>query len=63
MLLHTVSFAHCRFAGKCILTGSTEYRYFKVDSSMEKKWDTVIPVDLKRLSVKWDIRVLLVMKG
>jgi hypothetical protein len=28
-----------------------EYRYFKVDGSMEKKWDTVIPVDLKRLSV------------
>jgi hypothetical protein len=50
--LHTVSFVQygC-FAGKCILTGSTEYRYFKVDGSMEKKWDTVIPADLKRLFV------------
>jgi NADH:ubiquinone oxidoreductase subunit B-like Fe-S oxidoreductase len=37
--------------GKCILTGSTEQRYFKVDDSMEKKWDTVIPVDLKTLFV------------
>jgi hypothetical protein len=26
-------------------------RYFKVDGSMEKKWDTVIPADLKRLFV------------
>jgi hypothetical protein len=24
---------------------------FKVDGSMEKKWDTVIPADLKRLFV------------
>jgi hypothetical protein len=31
---------------------------------MEKKWDTVIPLDLKRLFVrKWDTHVLLVMKG
>jgi len=37
--------------GKCILTGSMEWRYFKVDVSMEKKWDTVIPADLKRLFV------------
>ena len=37
--------------GKCILTGSTEQRYFKADGSMEKKWDTVIPADLKRLFV------------
>jgi hypothetical protein len=29
------------------MTGSTEYRYFKVDGSMKKKWDTVIPADLK----------------
>jgi hypothetical protein len=28
-----------------------EWRYFKVDGSMEKKWDTVIPADLKRLFV------------
>jgi hypothetical protein len=39
------------FAGKCILTGSAEQRYFKVDGSTEKKWDTVIPADLKRLFV------------
>jgi len=26
-------------------------RYFKVDGSMEKKWDTVIPAELKRLFV------------
>jgi len=38
--------------GKCILTGSMEQRYFKVDGSMEKKWDTVIPADLKRLFVR-----------
>ena len=42
------------------MTGSTEQRYFKVDGSMEKKWDTVIPADLKR---KWDIYVPLVTKG
>jgi len=46
---------HCTLyhlcTGKCILTGSTEERYFKVDGSMEKKWDTVIPADLKRLFV------------
>jgi len=47
--LHTVSFVHGCFVGKCILTGSTEQRYFKVDDSMEKKWDTLIPEDLKRL--------------
>jgi len=28
-----------------------EYSYFEVDDSMEKKWDTVIPADLKRLFV------------
>jgi len=33
--LHTVSFVHGCFAGKCILTGSTEQRYFKVDGSMD----------------------------
>jgi hypothetical protein len=33
------------------MTGSTEQRYFKVDGSMEKKWDTVPSVDLKRLFV------------
>jgi hypothetical protein len=48
---HTVSFVYGCFTGKCILTGSTEQRFFKVDGSMEKKWDTVIPVDLKRLFV------------
>ena len=52
MKQHTVSFVQygC-FARKCILTGSTEWRYFKVDGSMEKKCDTVIPADLKRLFV------------
>jgi hypothetical protein len=49
--LHTVSFVNGCFVGKCILTGSTEQRYFKVDGSMEKKWDTVIPANLKRLFV------------
>jgi len=49
--LHTISFVHDCFAGKCILTGSMEWRYFKVDGSMEKKWDTVTPADLKRLFV------------
>ena len=47
---------HCTqyhlYTGKCILTASLEYRYFKVDGSIEKKWDTVIPADLKRLSNK-----------
>jgi hypothetical protein len=36
-VLHTVSFLHGRFVGKCILTGSAEKRYFKVDGSMEKE--------------------------
>jgi hypothetical protein len=35
--------------------------YYKVDGCMEKKWDTVIPADLKRLC-KWDVYVLLVKK-
>jgi hypothetical protein len=48
--LHTVSFVYSCFTVKCTLTGSTEYRY-EVDGSMEKKWDTLIPVDLKRLFV------------
>jgi hypothetical protein len=47
--LHTVSFVHSCFAGKCILTGSTEQRYFKVDGGMENNWVTVIPADFKRL--------------
>jgi hypothetical protein len=46
---------HCTqyhlYTGKCILTGSTDQRYFKIDGSIEKKWDTVIPADLKRLFV------------
>jgi hypothetical protein len=49
--MHTVSFVHGCLAGECILTGSTEQRYFKVDGSMEIKWDTVTPADLKRLIV------------
>jgi hypothetical protein len=62
--LHTVSFVHGCLAGKCILTGSTEQRYFKVDGSVEKKWDTVIPADLKRLFLSGTyIYVPLVKKG
>jgi len=30
---------------------------------MEKKWDTVIPADLKKTLCKWHIYVLLVTKG
>jgi len=30
---------------------------------MEKKWDTVIPVNLKKTLCKWDIYVPLVTKG
>jgi len=62
MLLCSIAFVHGRYKGKCILNGSTECRYFKVDGSMEKKWDTVIPVDLKTLC-KWDTYVPLVTKG
>jgi hypothetical protein len=28
-----------------------EQRYFKVDGGMEKKWENVIPADLKRLFI------------
>ena len=61
--LHAVSFAHGCFTGKCILTGSTEQRYFKVDGSMEKKWDTVIPADVKRLFISETCMSPLVTKG
>jgi hypothetical protein len=62
--LHTVSFVHGCFTGKCIVTGSREQRYFKVDGNMEKKWDTVIPADLKRLFINGTCTyVLLVTKG
>ena len=30
---------------------------------MEKKWDTVIPADLKKTLFKWEIYVPLVTKG
>jgi hypothetical protein len=60
--LHTVSFVHGCFAEKCVLTGSTEQRYFKADGSMEKKWDTVIPANLKRLCER-DMYAPLVTKG
>ena len=43
--LHTVSFVH----------GKVHSEWFKVDGSVEKKWDTVIPADLKTLFFKWDI--------
>jgi hypothetical protein len=48
-LKYLYSVEPCIFPRNCIVTGSTEQRYFKVDGSMEKKWDTVIPADLKRL--------------
>jgi hypothetical protein len=60
--LHTASFVHGCFAGKYILTGSMEQRYFKVDGSMEKKWDTVIPANLERLFIS-ETYVPLVTKG
>jgi hypothetical protein len=64
MLHSTASFVQygC-FAGKCILTGSTEKRYFKLDGSMEKKWDNVIPADLKRLFVSGKYMPLWSRKG
>jgi hypothetical protein len=62
--LHTVSFVQygC-FAGKCILTGSTEQRYFKVDGSMEKKVGYCYPSGLEKTLCKWDMYVPLVTKG
>jgi hypothetical protein len=60
--LHTIPYVHGYFAGKCIPPVSIEERYFKVDGSMEKKWDTFIPGDLKRLFFKWDIYDPLVTK-
>jgi len=60
--LHTVSFVHGCFAEKCILTGSTELEILQGNGSMEKRWDTVIPADLKRLFVS-GIHVPLVTKG
>jgi hypothetical protein len=33
------------------MTGSAEQRYFKVNGGMEKKWDTGIPANLKRLFI------------
>ena len=60
--LYTVSFVHGCFAGKRILAGSTEWRYFKVDGCMEKKWDTVTPADLKRLFLS-ETYMFLVTKG
>jgi hypothetical protein len=35
----------------CVQCCVAEKRYFKVDGSKEKKWDAVIPADLKRLFV------------
>jgi hypothetical protein len=49
LLSRTVSFVHGCFVGKCILSGTTEWRYYKIDGIMEKKWDTVIPADVERL--------------
>jgi hypothetical protein len=44
--LHTVSFVHGKMHSDWF-----NGIYFKVDGSMEKNWDTVIPADLKRLFV------------
>jgi len=49
--LHSVSFALRCFAGKCIVTGFTKWRYFKLDGDMEKMWDTVKPADWQILFV------------
>jgi len=49
-IAHNIVLHGC-FEGKCILTDSTEQRYFKIDDSMEKNRDTVIPADLERLFV------------
>jgi len=61
--LHTVSFVHGCFAGKCILTGSTEYRYFKADGSMEIKVGYCYPSGLEKTLFNWDIYIPLVTKG
>jgi hypothetical protein len=61
--LHTVSFVHGCFAGKCIVTRSTEQRYFKVDGSMEKKVGYCNPSVFEKTLCKWDIYVPLVTKG
>jgi hypothetical protein len=61
--LHIVSFVHGCFMGKCILTGSTEQRYFKVDGRMEKKVGYCYPSRLEKTLCKWDTHVPLVTKG
>jgi hypothetical protein len=40
-----------------------EQRYFKVDGNKKKKWETVIPADLKRLFVSGTYMLPLVTKG
>jgi hypothetical protein len=46
--LHTVSFMHGKMrSDRC----NGIERYFKVVGSMEKRWNTVTPEDLKRLFV------------
>jgi hypothetical protein len=47
---------------KCILTGSTERRYLKVDGSREKL-GYCYPSGLEKTLCKWDIYVPLVTKG
>jgi hypothetical protein len=45
----------CSIAHSIICTrlfcGKMHSDWFKIDGSMKKKWDTVIPADLKRLFV------------
>jgi len=61
--LHTVSFVHGCFAGKCIPTGSTEYRYFKAGWQRGEKVGYCYPSGLEKTLCKWDVYVPLVTKG
>ena len=61
--LHTVSFVYGCFAGKCILTGSTEKGYFKVDGSMEKKWEYCYTVCNVACSIAHCIICTLLFRG
>jgi hypothetical protein len=60
--LHTVSFVHCCFTGKCILTGSTE-------QILQGRWEHgekvgyCYPSGLENTLFKWDIYVSLVTKA
>ena len=59
-------FLHCTqyhlYTGKCILTGSTEQRYFKVRWQHGEKVGYCYPSGLEKTLCKWDIYVPLVTK-